>query len=163
MYSKVLFCVVLSSFVGLSYQELCSKICGRNEEYSVCGAGGGECQKTCVTSNRTEDMGCPCVAGCICKEGYVINPMDYKCIKISQCPPISKCSCAKNEEWSESLAGCQRDCNSQDVMFKCSPLTGCICRNGFFRSPINNQCISKAACESKNVYKDFIHNYSIAF
>lgn len=32
----------------------------------------------------------------------------------------------------------------------CAPLAGCICRDGFFRSPINNQCISKEDCDRKN-------------
>ena len=151
MNSVVLLIVLVCSFVGPSYQILCSKSCGVNEIFSKCGASGGECQKTCLTSNRTEDLGCPCVAGCICKEGFVINPIDFKCIKISKCPPMSKCSCSKNEIWNDSLAGCQRDCDSQDVMFKCAPLAGCICRNGFFRSPLNNRCISKAACDRKNI------------
>ena len=152
MNSVILLIVLVCSFVGPSYQILCSKSCGVNEIFSDCGAGGGECQKTCLTRRRTEDLGCACVAGCICKDGYFRDANTYKCILRSYCPslPVPKKSCPRNEVYSESLAGCQKTCYTQNRQYKCIPKAGCICREGYFRSPITNQCISKKSCECKS-------------
>ena len=149
MNSLVLLVVLVCSFVGPSYQILCSKSCEENEVFSQCGAGAGECQKTCLTRKRTEDLGCACVAGCICREGYFRDENTYKCISKRDCPslPVRKNSCPRNEVYSESLAGCQKTCETQDIMFKCRPKSGCICKEGYFRSSITNQCTSKKACE----------------
>ena len=147
----VILIVLVCSFIGPSYQILCSKSCGDNEIFSQCGAGAGECQKTCLTRRRTEDLGCACVAGCICKNGYIRDANTYKCILRTNCPslPVPLKSCPKNEVYSESLAGCQKTCYTQNVMFKCIPKSGCICKDGYIRSPITNQCISKKSCERK--------------
>ena len=141
----------MCSFVGPSYQILCSRSCSVNETFSHCGAGAGECQKTCLTRDRVEDLGCACVAGCICNDGYVKDANTYKCILMEDCPslPVPLKSCPRNEVYSESLAGCQKNCYTQNLQYKCIPKPGCICRNGYIRSPINNKCILIENCASK--------------
>ena len=150
MDSKVLIVFLLSCFVGALCQKLCIDSCPLNEVFSEC-KGGGTCQKTCSTRNTT-DRECPCVSGCICKTGYFRVANTYKCIKVSSCPPIPKVNstiCPRNEVYSNSLAGCQKSCYTQNLQFKCIPKPGCICKTGYIRSPITNQCILITSCESK--------------
>ncbi|CAO1396965.1 unnamed protein product [Diamesa tonsa] len=159
MYSKVLCLLLISSFIGSSYQILCSNSCAVNETFSECGAGGGECQKTCRTRRRTEDLGCPCVAGCVCIDGYFRDPDTYKCIKRSDCGPIvalGQGRCPLNERWSKCSGGCQNDCNNIGALMKCACKSGCVCRIGYIRSPITNQCILEKACKTcpKNYIRD---------
>ena len=105
---------------------------------------------TCSTRNTTVEE-CACVSGCICKAGFIRDANTYKCIKISSCPPIDSKTCARNEVYSECGATwCQKNCNTiNENWFKCACVTGCICRDGYIRSPITNQCILITSCESK--------------
>ena len=150
MESKVLIVFLLSCFVGASCQKLCIDSCSLNEVFSEC-KGAGTCQKTCSTRNTTL-LECACVSGCICKTGYFRDANTYKCILKSSCPPIPKLSstlCPRNEIYSATLAGCQKTCYTQNIEYKCKPLPGCICKTGYIRSPITNQCILITSCESK--------------
>ncbi len=64
--------------------------CGENEEYDACGT---ECPTNCATRFTCSKQ---CVAGCFCKEGFVLSSMnsDYRsepntpCIPKDQCPII---------------------------------------------------------------------------
>lgn len=161
MLSKVLCVLLISSFIGSSYQILCSNSCAVNETFSECGAGGGECQKTCRTRRRTEDLGCPCVAGCICRDGFFRDPDTYKCIKRSDCGPLvvlGQGRCPSNERWSKCGGACQNDCNNIGALMKCACKSGCVCRIGYIRSSITNQCILEKACKSKTFNNDTIHS-----
>ena len=155
MDSKVFIVFLISCFVGASCQKLCIDSCPLNEVFSEC-KGGGTCQKTCSTRNTT-DVECACVSGCICKTGYFRDADTYKCIKESSCPPIPTIKskiCARNEEFSECEAtGCQKNCYTiNDNWFKCGCVAGCICKEGYIRSPITNQCILITSCESKYLF-----------
>lgn len=152
MFSKLLCVLLISSFISSSYQILCSKSCAANETYSECGAGGGECQKTCRTRRRTEDLGCPCEAGCICNDGYFRDPDTYKCIIRRDCGPIvslGQGKCPLNERWSKCGGGCQNDCNNIGALMKCACIPGCVCKIGYIRRAITNQCIPEQLCRCK--------------
>ena len=153
MNCKVLIVFLISCFIGALCQEFCSDSCPLNEVFSECKAGA-TCQKTCSTRNTTVEECGGCVSGCICKTGYFRDTNTYKCIKKSSCPPIPKVNstiCAKNEVYSECEAtSCQKNCYTKnDNWFKCGCVAGCICRKGYIRSPITNQCILISACDSK--------------
>lgn len=61
-----------------------------------------------------------------------------------------------NEVYSGSLAGCQKNCATKNIQFKCIPREGCVCDEGYIRaSSLNQTCILLESCESKG------HNYSI--
>ncbi|CAO1440981.1 unnamed protein product, partial [Diamesa serratosioi] len=148
MDSKVIIVFLISCFFGALCQELCIDSCPANEVFSECKAGG-ICQKTCSTRNTTV-VECDCVSGCICKPGYFRDANTYKCITKASCPPIpnpNSTICAKNEVYSKSLAGCQKNCYTRDIMYKCIPKSGCICADGYIRSPITNQCILIKSCD----------------
>ena len=150
MDSKVLIVLLLIRFIGASRKELCSVICPLNEVFSECEAGA-LCQKTCSTRNL-DLSGCGCFSGCIFRTGYFRDANTYKCINKSLCPPIPKLNstlCARNEIYSKTEAGCQKNCNTQNVKAICAPKPGCICKTGYIRSEINNQCILLTSCASK--------------
>ena len=151
MNCKIVIVFLISCFVGALCQKLCIDSCPLNEVFSEC-KGGAFCQKTCSTRNTTVGE-CDCVSGCICKTGYFRDVNTYKCIKRSSCPPIPKVNntiCATNEVYSECATLCQKNCYStKNDEFKCGCVAGCICRKGYIRSPITNQCILISACDSK--------------
>ena len=151
MYSKVLIVFLSSCFIGASCQQLCIDSCPLNEVFSECKAGP-ICQKTCSTKNAIIGE-CACESGCICKTGYFRDVNTYKCIIRSSCPPIpilSSTLCPRNEIHSKSEAGCQENCYTQNLGKICNiKMSGCICKEGYIRSSITNQCILKTSCESK--------------
>ena len=150
MDSKVLIVFFICCFAGTFCKDLCIDSCPLNEVFSEC-KGAGTCQMTCSTRNSTIGE-CECVSGCICKTGFIRDANTYKCIKKSSCPPIPKVNstiCAKNEVYSVNGAGCQKNCYTQNMQFRCGPKSGCICKSGYIRSPITNQCILKSSCESE--------------
>lgn len=147
---KVLIVFLVSCFVGALCQNLCIDSCPQNEVFSEC-KGGGTCQNTCLTRN-TKVEECGCESGCICKSGFIRDADTYKCIRTSSCPSIPKIestTCAKNEIYSETGAGCQKNCYTQNIQYKCIPKSGCVCRDGYIRCPITNQCILKSSCDSE--------------
>lgn len=137
---------IISSFlllleIATSGAIQCADNCVKNEIYSKCATGS--CQPTCWEKG-TED--CDCIHGCVCDLGLIRDPNTYKCIAPADCPPKQKCP--RNEEWSEYHAGCQKTCHTQDVEYKCQPVPGCICRDGYIRSAISGQCIPISKCTS---------------
>lgn len=141
---KFVIVLLLFFFVENSFCDppLCKNNCPVNEVYSRCGAG--ICEATCW---KRPEPKCPCVQGCICAPGLVRDPNTYKCVPAKNCPLIKPGQCPKNEEWSKDLAGCQKTCNNREEK-KCLPIPGCVCKKGYIRSSVTNQCIPLAACNT---------------
>lgn len=119
--------------------------CPLNEVYSRCGTG--KCEATCW--NQAEDScGTSCVPGCICAPGFARDPNTYKCVPAKNCPLVKPGRCPYYEEWSETLAGCQKTCDSRNTKIKCVLQPGCVCKNGYIRSPVTNQCIHISECRT---------------
>lgn len=137
--------IVLLLCFGRSMSEmtLCAENCPVDEVYSKCNAG--RCEPNCWSLNGPSV--CPCTTGCVCRPGLIRDPNTFKCIPPQKCSVRRPGQCPLNEFWS-SNAGCQRNCNTIDVLFKCKPSPGCICRNGFIRSSINDQCIPVNSCKT---------------
>jgi hypothetical protein len=57
--------------------------CGNNEEYSECGANG--CQNTCENPTLSQVCRAMCIAGCVCKEGY-LRDSNGNCVAAKKCP-----------------------------------------------------------------------------
>ncbi|KAJ6663729.1 hypothetical protein lerEdw1_009808 [Lerista edwardsae] len=63
----------------------CSFICPANNYYDFCGTA---CPASCAKLNAPAHCTKPCVAGCFCREGYVLNA--------GTCVPLSQCGCTLN-------------------------------------------------------------------
>lgn len=122
---------------------LCVDNCPVDEVYSKCQAG--LCESNCWDRAGSND--CDCTAGCICRPGLIRDPISFRCIPTQKCSVRKPGQCPTNEYWSSNLAGCQKNCNTIDVLFKCKPSPGCVCLNGFIRSSINGQCIPINSCK----------------
>lgn len=122
----------------------CFENCPANEVYSRCGAG--LCESNCW---KQVEKGCPCTPGCVCQSGFIRDPNTYQCIPKEKCPLIRPGQCPAFEEWSDSLAGCQKSCYTmKEPTPKCFPVPGCVCKQGFIRCSIFGQCIPLASCLS---------------
>lgn len=62
--------------------------CPINEEFSDSGAG---CQRTCSTQHLAILVKCAAKSGCVCKNGFIRNDVDGKC--------VSKKSCSGSEDY----------------------------------------------------------------
>lgn len=61
------------------------KICRQpNQEWSDCGANG--CQNTCKSPTLQTYCTAMCMAGCVCKQGYVRNGRNGSCVLEADCP-----------------------------------------------------------------------------
>lgn len=60
-------------------------ICPANNYYDFCGTA---CPASCAKLNAPAHCTKPCVAGCFCREGYVLNT--------GTCVPLSQCGCTLN-------------------------------------------------------------------
>lgn len=146
--------IVFVLFIAcVSCQTLCTNNCASNEVYSICG-GIGKCQKNCMTRNLPIDKTCVCEPGCLCRPGFI---RDYRfiCIPNNHCPkvqlPVGSKICPANEVYSDCMAGCQKTCNTLDVIFKCKCVKGCVCNEGYVRHDITNLCVLEDKCKSKNL------------
>ena len=98
-------------------------------------------------------MLCGCTHGCICKPGFIRNTKSHRCIPESSCLQLRGFEdapnlCKSNEVFSENGANCQLSCFTKDLgmLIKCRPASGCICKRGFIRNPINGRCIPESWC-----------------
>ena len=66
--------------------------CPSNEVHSECMSG---CEHTC--SSLGAELSCPCVPGCVCKEGYARSDISNKCIKVEKCA-------SKNSKFNSKLS-----------------------------------------------------------
>jgi hypothetical protein len=131
---------------------LCDKSCPKYEVYSRC---AGPNQPHCWNRNITTDES-QCMPGCVCTRGMIRDPNTFECISDQKCsnPPKNPKSCPLNEVYSECSAGCQRTCDTLDVVFKCRCVAGCICRDGYVRSPLTGKCIPIKSCKGKTPKND---------
>ena len=137
----------------------CLNNCPVNEVFSKC--GGGLCEPN---TWKGVDENCPCTPGCVCKPGYARDPNTYICEPKEKCPAIKPGQCAANEEWSDSLAGCQKSCYTMNAEFKCLPVPGCVCKEGFIRCSIFGQCIPKEKCQTcPPGYSKDVHTFHCNF
>ncbi|KAL7041286.1 hypothetical protein ACKWTF_000706 [Chironomus riparius] len=133
--------IIACFFVAVAAQELRPKPCGTNELYSNCGANG--CQSTCA--NPTLNLVCKgtCIAGCICKEGY-LRDSNGKCILAKDCPIICKgleifSDCAPN--------ACKKTCDTLNTACRAPCVPGCKCPNNFvYSDKTKTKCIPIKAC-----------------
>lgn len=65
--------------------------CGDHELFNTCGS---TCERNCDDINNDDRSGerctgnMDCVEKCVCKEGYVRENLDGKCIRIQECPRV---------------------------------------------------------------------------
>ena len=117
-----------------------------------------ECEGSCDTgcggtlTNRTL-MLCGCTHGCVCKPGFIRNTKTDRCIPENSCFEFKGFEdaanlCKSNEVFSENGANCQLSCFTKDLgkLIKCRSASGCICKKGFTRNPINGRCIPESWC-----------------
>lgn len=128
-------------FLTLIFAEIWAERCPRNEIYDKQRANA--CQETCTNKERLKLMKCAPKAGCICREGYVRDPLTMRCIPRHKCPKI----CPDGEVYSECSGDCQPDCSSLYEPFICTRICkrGCICPKGYVRD-WTGKCIPKTKC-----------------
>lgn len=117
-----------------------------------------QCEASCDTgcggtlTNRSLIL-CGCEHGCVCKPGFIRNMKTDQCIPENTCFQLKGFEeatnlCKSNEVFSENGANCQLSCFTKDLgaLIKCSAASGCICKKGFIRNPINGRCIPESWC-----------------
>uniref|UniRef100_A0A182NIS5 TIL domain-containing protein n=1 Tax=Anopheles dirus TaxID=7168 RepID=A0A182NIS5_9DIPT len=142
MYYKEEECLEASCYI-LPYP---TEQCGENAVYKECGTA---CPETCETPDNS-GLACTkqCVAGCFCKEGYVLNESN-ECILRSSCYPLPyPTECGENAEYNECGTACPETCdtpfpNTKLCINKCVP--GCFCKDGYVLNE-NGECILR--CQS---------------
>ncbi|XP_070494605.1 zonadhesin-like [Chironomus tepperi] len=99
--------------------------CGKNEQYSECGANG--CQSTCANPTLNQVCRATCIAGCICNEGY-LRDENNNCVKAEECP---NSQCKKFEIFSDCAPeACKKTCDLLDTACRAPCVPGCKCPEG---------------------------------
>ncbi|XP_041976212.1 zonadhesin-like isoform X2 [Aricia agestis] len=122
------------------------------------------CGTFCTTcDNYGQEAFCilPCqLNGCACRNGYIYDTVNKKCVLPQNCPP--KQLCTKPNEISGCNNTCSpRTCEAKDRIYECplSPLTPqpcvqtCICAPGFYRNAAGD-CVTKDQCLPLNCRPD---------
>ncbi|MEE6498620.1 hypothetical protein FKM82_003189 [Ascaphus truei] len=94
--------------------------CPGNMVYFNCanaslGAGGAECQKSCLTLDM-ECFSIQCASGCICPDGLVLN-------NNGRCVPVEQCPCVNHGDIYHSGDSIQQGCNTcvcKDRKWQCT-------------------------------------------
>ena len=133
-------------------KEKCPNTCDEEtEEFTL---GVKACQNVCGTGL---DPACAYttympMTDCFCKEGYVRESIDGRCIPVEDCPE-TECT-IENEEFKCGVKRCQYVCGvgidefCSRARFMCKD--GCFCKDGFVRD-VTGQCIPNAECPALNV------------
>ncbi|XP_074837544.1 IgGFc-binding protein-like [Carettochelys insculpta] len=66
----------------------CGVTCSANSYFDLCGL---PCRASCIDLNSPTRCTKPCVAGCFCREGYVLDA--------GHCVPLSQCGCTLNGQY----------------------------------------------------------------
>lgn len=132
--------------LSFAQTKFCEKSCPIHEVFSK---NVSQCHNTCFNQNFNQTAKCSIALGCVCSQGYTRHQETYKCVPLKICD-IKKSSktCPNNEIYSECNAGCQKTCKTRNQQFKCSCVSGCVCKSGFIRSDVNFQCIPEKLCSS---------------
>lgn len=132
-------------YVVESQKPSCASQCDWTEDFSECG-GALACQSTCK-NQKLETTKCACVKGCKCRDGYVRDDYSDKCVPIEFCSRLATSNCKKNEQYSDTLAGCQKTCKTLNTPVACKRKAGCICQRGFVRrANENSACVPIEQC-----------------
>lgn len=123
------------------FAEICAQRCQQNEVYDYQRANA--CQLTCTNREQLMVKKCAKRAGCVCRGGFVRDPITMECITWDKCPIV----CPNDEIYSECSGGCQPDCSSLYDPFNCAMICepGCNCPKEFVRDR-NGKCIPKSKC-----------------
>uniref|UniRef100_A0A915PXJ0 TIL domain-containing protein n=1 Tax=Setaria digitata TaxID=48799 RepID=A0A915PXJ0_9BILA len=128
--------------------ELCrfkkrSNFCGPNQEYRECGTA---CPKTC--NGIPEDCTQRCVAGCFCKDGYVLD-ID-RCIPESDCQAFNKIAalkvCGENEVYRKCGNPCREICGEREATECSGCIEGCFCKLGYVLEEKSGACVKPEDC-----------------
>lgn len=128
----------------------CDKLCPQNQVYS---SQVSQCQTTCWNKRSTVMASYLKAPGCKCRNGYLRHPDTYECIPESSCPKqTNHAQCGKNEIYSicsTNTRPCERTCYKKNEDSKiCACKSQCVCKTGYFRSSVTNQCILGSECKS---------------
>ena len=129
-------------------KEKCPNKCDKKtEEFTL---GIKPCQNVCGTG---VDPSCAYttympMTGCFCKEGYIRESIDGKCIPVEECPITCD---EETEQLRSGVKSCENVCKPTGVDSVCpnahlEPTDVCLCRRGFIRDEITGQCIPVAQC-----------------
>ncbi|XP_077291695.1 zonadhesin-like [Arctopsyche grandis] len=119
--------------------------CKPNEIFDLCGNTG--CVNTCAVPDlQSRCLPERCIAGCICRPGYLRNDLK-ECVKPQDCKP--KCTGA-NEVFDSCGETCPTTCANKDEAnrncnVQCREGGGCICKPGYIRGWSQN-CIKPEEC-----------------
>ncbi|KAJ3657862.1 hypothetical protein Zmor_009638 [Zophobas morio] len=113
--------------------------CGPNEIYDLCGT---YCPPTCQVPSPNP---CPevCVSGCFCKEGYIRENLNGKCIPSSDCEG----ACRDNEGFDICGTPCPPTCANPSPPCPqncCSQ--GCFCSEGYILEDASQNCVKQELC-----------------
>lgn len=115
------------------------------------------CTRTCA--NPEGPHFCPCIEGCSCLRGYLLDEITGKCVLPEQCtlkvetpiyPPNNlETKCGENSEFVE--CPCNKTCENPDGPSSCDCTPGCTCATGFLFDEKTKKCVKKYECTQYNV------------
>ncbi|XP_065159932.1 mucin-6-like [Atheta coriaria] len=139
----IVFCLVSGDPIVIDqtsekYQTICTK---QNTEFKQLCTPQPTCSEPAWVPSK-------CIEGCLCKDGFVLNPMG-DCIPPETCPGVI---CPQNTTFSMCANVCEKNCMTQyltpEYACRCSP--GCECLEGFVRDR-TSFCIRPEDCDPEIV------------
>ena len=98
----------------------------------------------------------PCIPGCVCKPGYILDEEDGECIPIDECPmgsteePASTepTECEENEELQQCGTACPRKCGDAQFIpcIALCEVNVCRCKDGYILDEEDGECIPEDEC-----------------
>ncbi|XP_044255179.1 serine protease inhibitor swm-1-like [Tribolium madens] len=129
---------------GRCVPESCENVhvCEKNEIFSTCATA---CPRTC---GESEPKICPlyCRTGCICKDYYIRETKDGKCIPEVAC----KKECGENEIYNECGSLCPGTCSQPVKVCEKKCVKGCFCKEGYVLDDKTRKCVRKEDCPKRS-------------